>query len=70
MLMVLQNNGIVPISSIRGGGCEGRTDGMCPMSSFLKSQQNAYAMSNYDYACFANYTITNTGKDYDGTISP
>jgi hypothetical protein len=25
------NNGILPISSIRGGLCEGRPDGMCPM---------------------------------------
>ena len=61
------------MSSIRGGACKGRTDGMCAMSSFLESQQNAYAMSNYQYACFANYTVTNTGsaagKDYDGAIT-
>jgi hypothetical protein len=52
------NNGIVPISSIQGGACKGRTDGMCAMSSFLTSQKTAYAKSNYDYACFANYTIS------------
>lgn len=66
------NNGILPIGSIRGGACEGRTDGMCAMSSFLQSQEKAYALSNYDYACFANYTLSKptSGKDYDGTISP
>jgi hypothetical protein len=52
------NNGILPLSSIRGGACKGRTDGMCAMSSFLQSQQDAYAKSNYNYACFANYTIS------------
>ena len=52
------NNGILPLSSIRGGACKGRTDGMCAMTSFLQSQQNAYAKSNYNYACFANYTIS------------
>jgi len=65
------NNGILPLSTIRGGACGNRTDGMCAMGSFLQSQENAYKLSNYDYACFANYTITNplSGKDYDGAIS-
>uniref|UniRef100_UPI0031194C10 hypothetical protein n=1 Tax=Mesomycoplasma ovipneumoniae TaxID=29562 RepID=UPI0031194C10 len=65
------NNGILPLSTIRGGLCGNRTDGLCTMSSFLQSQVNAYAESNYNYACFANYTITNatSGKNYDGTIS-
>lgn len=65
------NDGILPLRSIRGGGCENRTDGMCAMKSFLKSQSNAYALSNYNFACFGNYTISNatSGKDYDGTIS-
>jgi hypothetical protein len=65
------NNAVVPISSIRGGACEGRTDGMCAMSAFLQSQEKAYATSNYDYACFANYTISNptSGQDYDGAIT-
>ena len=65
------NNGVLPLSEIRGGLCAGRTDGMCPMAKFVESQANAYAMSNYDYACFGNYTISNptNGQDYDGTIS-
>jgi Histidine phosphatase superfamily (branch 2) len=65
------NNGILPLSTIRGGACGNRTDGLCALSSFLQSQENAYKLSNYDYACFANYTITNplSGKDYDGAIS-
>jgi hypothetical protein len=65
------NNAVVPISSIRGGACTGRTDGMCAMSSFLQSQEKAYAASNYDYACFANYTISDptSGQDYDGAIT-
>ena len=65
------NNGVLPLSTIRGGDCGNRTDGMCALSGFLSSQTNAYALSNYDYACFANYTIASPtdGKDYDGTIS-
>ncbi|MCJ1456883.1 hypothetical protein MMC28_007249 [Mycoblastus sanguinarius] len=71
------NNGILPLDTIRGGACgnsttgAGRPDGMCAMSNFLQSQANAYALSNYDYACFGNYTIADptNGHDYDGTIS-
>ncbi|OCK74404.1 3-phytase [Lepidopterella palustris CBS 459.81] len=66
------NNGILPLATIRGGECAGRSDGMCAISSFIKSQQNAYALSQYNYACFANYTIAKptNGQDYDGTIAP
>ena len=65
------NNGIVPLSTVRGGQCGTRSDGLCTMSGFLQSQVNAYAMSNYAYACFANYTLGDptSGQDYDGTIS-
>lgn len=64
------NNGILPLEAIRGGACKGRSDGMCAMENFLQSQVDAYALSNYDYACFGNYTIANptSGKDFDGTI--
>ena len=65
------NNGILPIDTIRGGACKGRSDGLCALDSFLESQADAYALSNYDFACFGNYTIKDptSGKDYDGTIS-
>jgi hypothetical protein len=69
------NNGIVPLNTIRGGACgnatSGRVDGMCAMSSFIESQANSYVLSNYNYACFGNYTIANatSGQDYDGAIS-
>lgn len=66
------NNGILPLASIRGGKCEGRSDGLCAMDDFLESQKDAFALSEYQYACFGNYTIADPtdGKDYDGTISP
>ncbi|KAF3766028.1 phosphoglycerate mutase-like protein [Cryphonectria parasitica EP155] len=66
------NNGILPLDSIRGGACEGRTDGLCPMTDFIDSQTNSTNLANYQYACFGNYSISYdevlAGKDYDGTI--
>ena len=65
------NNGILPLDTIRGGQCANRTDGLCAKGNFLASQADAYALSNYDYACFGNYSIINAtnGNDYDGTIT-
>lgn len=65
------NNGIIPLSTIHGGQCAtGRPDELCPLDKFLESQENSYALSNYDYACFGNYTLSvpTNGADYDGTI--
>ncbi|SZF00594.1 unnamed protein product [Blumeria hordei] len=68
------NNGIIPLNTIRGGFCgneaSGRTDGLCALEDFIKSQENASAMANYQYACFANYTTDDRarGWDWDGTI--
>lgn len=64
------NNGILPLDTLRGGACLGRTDGLCAMDDFLASQADSYALSNYQYACFGNYSIIDplNGNDYDGTI--
>lgn len=66
------NNGILPIDTIRGGACEGRTDGLCPLSDFVRSQDNSTYLANYQYACFGNYSVSYeevvSGKDWDGTI--
>lgn len=64
------NDGIVPLDSIRGDACEGRTDGFCALDRFVASQKDSYALSNYNYACFGNYTVADPtgGKDFDGAI--
>nr|POF17791.1 sh3 domain-containing protein [Quercus suber] len=64
------NNALVPLDTIRTGECLGRTDGLCPLPAFLASQYTAQTLANYDFACFANYSIIRptNGNDYDGTI--
>lgn len=65
------NNGIIPLNTIRGEACMGRTDGMCAMSDFLQSQADVEELANYDFACFANYTLNapTNGNDYDGRVT-
>jgi len=64
------NNGIVPLDSIRGGECAGRSDGLCGLGDFVASQAEAEELANYDFACFANYTLVEPldGRDYDGRV--
>ena len=65
------NHGILPLETIRGGQCAGRTDGLCAMDDFLASQYQAEELANYQFACFANYTVTSPfdGQDWDGTVT-
>ncbi|EXJ60560.1 hypothetical protein A1O7_04713 [Cladophialophora yegresii CBS 114405] len=64
------NNGILPLSTIRGGYCGNRTDGLCPLNAFVSSQEGALGLSNYQYVCFGNYSVEypNNGTDFDGTL--
>lgn len=64
------NNGILPLDTIRGGKCMGRTDGLCALGAFVEAQRGAYERSNYDYACFGNWSVVrpDNGNDYDGTV--
>ncbi|CAK3886707.1 multiple inositol polyphosphate phosphatase [Lecanosticta acicola] len=65
------NNGIIPLDTIRGGQCRGRSDGLCPMEKFIASQEQAMQLANYDFACFANYTLANATNayNYDGAVN-
>lgn len=57
------NNGIVPLASIRTGECAGRSDGLCALEAFVAASAKSAPLANYDFACFANYTIN---TPYDG----
>ena len=57
----LWNGAVLPLSTIEGGLCAGRTDGMCSLEKFVASQANATQKANYGYACFANYQVHGIG---------
>jgi hypothetical protein len=60
------NSGILPISTIRGGFCAGRTDGLCPLTKFLNSQANASAQANYQKLCFGSFIYNSSRFSGDG----
>jgi hypothetical protein len=64
------NSGILPLDTIRGGFCAGRTDGLCPLENFLASQANATAEANYGEVCFGNFTYNASLFNDDGNYFP
>jgi hypothetical protein len=62
------NGAVVPLSSIRGGQCKGRSDELCPLEDFLESQAKARERANYRQACFGDYEGPKDGSDVDGTV--
>ncbi|KHJ34994.1 putative histidine acid phosphatase [Erysiphe necator] len=43
-----------------------RLDGWCELDTFLKIQENATTLANYDYACNGNYEVAPWGEITDG----
>jgi hypothetical protein len=62
------NGAILPLSSIRGGACKGRSDELCPLGKFIESQELARKRANYREACFGEYKVPMDGRDLDGTV--
>lgn len=60
------NSAIVPLATIDGGKCAGRTDGLCALDDFFASQEDADEKANYQYGCFATYN--NTAGNGDGAV--
>jgi hypothetical protein len=64
------NSGILPLSTIPGGYCSNRTDGLCPLSSFLASQANVTAQANYQKLCFTRFVYNASLFNGDGNYFP
>lgn len=62
------NGAVLPLSSIRGGACNGRADELCPLQKFLQSQKKAKMRADYQTACFGRYDVPADGRDVDGTV--
>ncbi|KAK4689038.1 hypothetical protein P7C73_g1071, partial [Tremellales sp. Uapishka_1] len=63
------NNGILPLDTIAGGFCNGRSDGLCDVKDFMASQVNASALANFDYSCFADTATVLADANGNGAAS-
>lgn len=62
------NGGVLPLSSIRGGACKGRSDELCSFDDFIESQKEARERATYQKACFGDFDVPKDGRDVDGTV--
>ncbi|KAI0777494.1 phosphoglycerate mutase-like protein [Trametes elegans] len=49
------NDGVLPLTGAKY--CTENKDGLCPVDDFVKSMQERIAEVDYQYDCFANYTV-------------
>ena len=49
------NDGVVPLTGI--SHCTENKDGLCALDDFVKGMQERIAEVDYQYDCFANYTV-------------
>ena len=65
---ILLNDAVLNLGEIRGGSCSGRDDGFCELTNFVKSQDNAVALANFQHVCYGNYSSVPESFDEDGTF--
>lgn len=46
--------------------CGPRDDGWCEFNTFLEAQQNEFALAEYEYSCFGNYSAVPYGSITNG----
>ncbi|OJZ83684.1 hypothetical protein ASPFODRAFT_209421 [Aspergillus luchuensis CBS 106.47] len=61
----LQNQRTLPLHS-SFAECEYRDDGWCELSTFMNVQKRSLERSQFEYACFGNWTVTEYGTVTDG----
>ncbi|KAF9462121.1 histidine phosphatase superfamily [Collybia nuda] len=58
------NDAVLPLTGIRG--CEKNDDGLCGLSTFIAAMEQRIGEVDFDFDCFANYTIPDPDEITDG----
>ncbi|KAH7929307.1 phosphoglycerate mutase-like protein [Leucogyrophana mollusca] len=58
------NDGVVPLTGVNG--CLEDKNGLCALSSFISGMQERIGQIDFDYDCFANYTMPDPDNITDG----
>ncbi|KAI0721339.1 phosphoglycerate mutase-like protein [Cerioporus squamosus] len=60
------NDGVVPLTGINH--CTANKDGLCPVDKFVQGMKERIAEVDYQYDCFANYTVPWPDPIIDGRM--
>ncbi|KAA1471726.1 phosphoglycerate mutase-like protein [Dentipellis sp. KUC8613] len=64
----LLNDGVLPLTGIQG--CAANKDGLCELPSFIAGMQARIAEVDFQFDCFANFTIPIPDNIVDGRFPP
>ncbi|KAA1471753.1 phosphoglycerate mutase-like protein [Dentipellis sp. KUC8613] len=62
------NDAVVPLTGIKG--CKADKNGLCELSSFISGLQQRISEIDYQFDCFANYTVPTPDNIVDGRFPP
>ncbi|KAI0066187.1 phosphoglycerate mutase-like protein [Artomyces pyxidatus] len=62
------NDAVVPLTGI--AGCKQDPNGLCELEAYINGTQNRIAEIDFQYDCFANYTIPDPDTIVDGRFPP
>jgi len=54
-IRIIINDGVTPLTGIKG--CPDQEDGMCPVSTFVKSQKELLDNVDWNYDCHGDWTV-------------
>jgi hypothetical protein len=58
------NDGVLPMTGIKG--CTDDPNGLCSLSSFVSGMHERIGQIDFDFDCFANYTMPDPDNITDG----
>lgn len=64
-IRIIINDGVTPLTGIKG--CPKQRDGMCPVDTFVKAQKELLLETDWEYDCFADWTVPE-GDAWNTTI--
>lgn len=59
-IRIIINDGVTPLTGIRG--CPEQKDGMCPVDTFVKAQQELLEETDWNYDCDGNWNVPEGDK--------
>ncbi|TFY81484.1 hypothetical protein EWM64_g2529 [Hericium alpestre] len=62
------NDGVVPLTGIKG--CKADRNGLCELSSFISGMKARIAEVDFQFDCYANYTVPDPDNITDGRFPP
>jgi len=62
------NDAVLPLTGV--GGCPQDPNGLCPLDTYIAGMKQRIAEIDFQFDCFANYTVPDPDLITDGRFPP